>query len=58
MVKPKTLERIEMMRKGEKAKCPKCEKGFISAVGEPGTAYFFKCDSCNVSMVITKKLDL
>lgn len=58
MEKPKTFEKIELLRKGEKIKCPKCDKGFISAVGEPSTAYFFKCDTCNISMVMTKKLEL
>lgn len=55
MVRPKTFERIERMRKGEKFKCPKCETGFFSAVGEPKEAYIFKCDKCGVSMVMTKK---
>lgn len=54
MVVPKTVERIEKMRKGEKIKCPKCEKGFIAAVGEPENAYIFKCDECGTSMVMTK----
>lgn len=58
MEKLKTIERIEMMRNGKKIKCPKCEKGFVYAVGEPSTAYVFKCDSCNTGMVMTKKLDL
>ena len=58
MKKPKSIERIEMMRKGKKVKCPKCEVGFISAVGDPEKAYYFKCDKCHVGIVQTKKLDI
>ena len=58
MKKPKSIERIEMMRKGEKIKCPKCESGFISAVGDPKIAYYFKCDKCSVSIVQTQKIDI
>ena len=58
MEKPKSIERIEMMRKGKKIKCPKCESGLISAVGDPEKAYYFKCDNCSVSIVQTKKLNI
>lgn len=58
MEKPKTVERIERMRNGEKVKCPKCADGFISAVGEPGTAYLFKCSECGTSIKTTKSIDL
>lgn len=58
MEKPKSIERIERMRKGEKVKCPKCDDGFISAVGEPSEAYFFKCDGCGISMVMRRNIDL
>ena len=58
MEKPKSIERIEMMRKGKKIKCPKCESGFISAVGEPKSAYYFKCDKCSTSILQTKKIDI
>lgn len=58
MEKPKTVERIERMRKGEKVKCPKCADGFISAVGEPSTAYLFKCSECSANIKTTKSVDL
>lgn len=58
MEKPKTVERIERMRKGEKVKCPKCADGFISAVGKPETAYLFKCSECGASIKTTKNIDL
>lgn len=58
MEKPKSIERIERMRKGEKVKCPKCADGFISAVGDPSTAYLFKCSGCNVGMVMSKNINI
>ena len=58
MEKPKSIERIEMMRKGKKIKCPKCESGLISAVGNPETAYYFKCDKCSIGIVQPKKLNI
>ena len=58
MEKPKSIERIEMMRKGKKIKCPKCEIGLISAVGDPETTNYFKCDNCSISIVQTKKLNI
>ncbi len=36
-MKTKNEERIKKMRDGEKLKCPRCEKGFVSAVGNPET---------------------
>ena len=58
MEKPKSIERIERMRNGEKVKCPKCGNGFISAVGEPSKAYLFKCSGCDVGIVMTKNIDV
>ena len=55
MEKPTVFERIEKMRNGEKIKCPKCENGHISAVGEPKTTSLFKCDECGIAMRMTKK---
>lgn len=46
-------ERIKKMRSGEKIKCPKCEDGFISAVGEPKSTKVFRCDHCQTGMVLT-----
>lgn len=54
---PKSIERIEKMRKGNKVKCPKCAKGFISAMGEPSTAYCFRCDKCGTSLILTKQIN-
>ena len=45
--------RIEKMRNGEKIKCPKCESGFFSAVGDPKTTKVFKCDTCQTSITLT-----
>ena len=46
MDKPKSIEKIEKMRNGEKIKCPRCDTGFISAVGNPQTTYLFRCKYC------------
>ena len=53
MEKPKTVERIEKMRNGEKLKCPKCKEGYISAVGDPETTLVFRCSGCDRSIVLT-----
>lgn len=52
-MKTKIDLKIEKMRNGEKLKCPKCEKGFISAIGEPKTTNVFRCDSCKTGMTLT-----
>lgn len=52
-MKMQTEQRIEAMRNGEKIKCPKCEKGFISAVGNPQTTKVFKCSHCETGIVLT-----
>lgn len=57
MEKPKTVERIERMRKGEKVKCPKCADGYILAIGNPSEAYLFSCDSCGTNMVTKKEIN-
>ena len=46
-------QRIQKMRNGEKLKCPKCEKGFVSAVGNPKTTKVFRCNDCGTSIVLT-----
>ncbi len=46
-------ERIKKMRNGEKIKCPRCEEGFISAVGDPQKTKVFRCDKCQTGMVLT-----
>ena len=48
-----TDERIARMRRGEKIKCPRCESGFWSAVGNPETTHVFRCDGCGIAMVET-----
>lgn len=53
---PKSIERIEKMRKGEKIECTRCGKGFVSAVGKPETTSCFRCDNCGRSIVLTRKL--
>lgn len=52
-----TLERIELMRKGEKLKCPKCENGYISAIGNPKDTTLFECP-CGCRIMLTKKVNL
>lgn len=54
MVIPKSVERIQKMRSGEKIKCTKCADGFVSAVGKPENAYLFKCDRCDLNIFITR----
>ena len=51
-------ERIEKMRNGEKIKCPRCEGGFFSAVGDPKTTKVFRCDTCQTGMTLTVPLDI
>ena len=52
-MKTANSERIEKMRNGEKIKCPRCEGGFLSAVGDPKTAKVFKCDTCQTGITLT-----
>lgn len=51
-------ERIHKLRSGEKVKCPKCESGFFSAVGEPKTTKVFRCDTCQTGMTLTVPLNI
>ena len=46
-------EKIEKMRNGEKITCPKCKKGFFSAIGDPKTTNVFRCDTCEAGMTLT-----
>ena len=46
-------DNVKRMRNGEKIKCPRCEHGFFSAVGDPKTTNVFRCDSCETGMVLT-----
>ena len=39
-------ERMKILHSGGKIKCPRCENGYISALGDPKTAISFRCDSC------------
>ena len=48
--------RIEKMRNGEKIKCPRCETGFISAVGDPKTTKVFRCGCCETGMILRVSL--
>ena len=50
------MDNLQRMRNGEKIKCPKCERGFISAVGDPKTTNVFRCDACQTSMVLRVSL--
>jgi hypothetical protein len=52
-MKPESLLRIEKMRNGEKIKCPKCDSGFISAVGDPKKTKVFTCDVCQTGIILT-----
>lgn len=60
IMKTNTEQRIEKMRNGEKIKCPRCEDGFISAIGNPKTTLVFGCDRCqtgiSLRISITDKL--
>lgn len=49
----KSLERIEQMRNGQKIKCPRCEAGYILAVGNPETTNVFRCNKCETGMILT-----
>ena len=53
VMKTETEMRIEKMRNGEKIKCPRCELGFISAIGDPKTTNVFRCDACQTGMTLT-----
>ena len=55
-MKTNTEIRIEKMRNGEKIKCPRCEGGFISAIGDPKTTKVFRCDCCETGLVLTVPL--
>ena len=52
-MKIESNERIKKMRNGEKIKCPRCEKGYISAVGEPEKTNVFRCDTCETGISLT-----
>lgn len=52
-MKTKSELRIEKMRNGEKIKCPHCEEGFVSAVGDPKTTKVFRCSHCQTGMILT-----
>lgn len=41
------------MRNGKKIKCPRCEDGYISAVGNPEMTNVFKCNKCETGIVLT-----
>ena len=49
----KNIEMIEKMRNSERIKCPRCNDGFFSAVGDPKTTKVFRCDTCNTGMILT-----
>ena len=52
-MKLNAVERIEKMRNGEKIKCPRCEDGYISAVGDPKKTNVFRCDKCPTGITLT-----
>lgn len=49
--------RIAKMRNGEKIKCPRCESGFFSAVGDPKNTKVFRCDSCKTGITVRIPFD-
>lgn len=53
MDKPKSIEKLKNA-KWRKIKCPRCDTGFISAVGNPQTTYLFRCNNCGISIVERK----
>ena len=48
-------ERMKILRNGGKIKCPRCENGYISALGNPKTAVSFHCNQCPTGMNYTLK---
>lgn len=56
-MKTKTEERIEKMRNGGKIKCPRCNDGFISAVGDSKTTNVFKCSHCTTGITLTVPME-
>ena len=42
----KSLKLIIALRKGEKVKCPKCNKGVLKSNTEPSKSHFFFCTQC------------
>ena len=52
-IKPSALLKIEKMRKGKNIKCSKCDKGVISAEGDPETTKVFRCNECKTAMILT-----
>ena len=46
-------DNVKKMRNGEKIKCPKCEDGYFSAVGDPQKPNVFRCDVCEAAIVLT-----
>lgn len=54
-MQPESLIRIEKMRIGEKIKCPRCDSGYFSAVGDPQTTNVFRCDTCQTGIILTVK---
>lgn len=57
-MKTKTEERVELMRRGERLKCPRCSEGFFSAIGDPKTTLVFGCNKCEAGMVLTVPIDV
>lgn len=57
-MKTKTGERVELMRRGERIKCPRCSDGFFSAIGDPKTTLVFGCNKCKAGMVLTVPIDV
>jgi DNA-directed RNA polymerase subunit RPC12/RpoP len=56
-MKTKTEERVEKMRNGGEIKCPRCNDGFISAVGDAKTTNVFKCSHCPTGITLTVPME-
>lgn len=55
MKKLATLERLRILRTGQSIPCSKCGGNF-KAIGDPKTTAVFRCDKCEIGMVLTVKL--
>ena len=45
-------QRIKDMRDGKNIKCPRCQTGYISAVGDPITTNVFRCNECETGIIL------
>jgi len=52
-----SINRIKVLKSGEKIKCPECNDGYIEAVGNPTTTSCFSC-RCGCKIILDKKVNL